>query len=76
MHVSKWGDSLAVRISEDVAQSLGLKEGDEVEIRAVPPARSGRVSEYERDAMIQALRSLRGRLPAEYKFDREEANAR
>jgi antitoxin MazE len=32
MQVSKWGNSLAVRIPATVVEALGLKEGDEIEI--------------------------------------------
>lgn len=33
MRVSRWGNSLAIRISAEIAQALELKEGDEVEVR-------------------------------------------
>ena len=33
MQVSKWGDDLAIRIPATIAETLNLKEGDEVEIR-------------------------------------------
>ena len=32
MQVSKWGNSLAVRLPAGVVEKLGLKEGDEIEI--------------------------------------------
>jgi len=32
MHVSKWGNSLAIRLPATVVEALGLKEDDEVEI--------------------------------------------
>ena len=32
MQVSKWGNSLAIRIPQSVVEALELKEGDEVEI--------------------------------------------
>ena len=32
MQVSKWGNSLAVRLPAVVVKALGLKEGDEIEI--------------------------------------------
>ena len=89
MLVSKIGDELAVRLSaEDVAR-LDLKEGDEVvvEIRragepaprkpdpdgSYPPLITDPV---ERKAAIKRLRRFRGILPDDFKFDREEANAR
>ncbi len=76
MKVSKWGNSLAIRIPADVAKALKLAEGDAVELKAVAPGVLG-IAANERSARaLEALRSLRGTLPADYKFDRDEANAR
>ena len=33
MQVSKWGNSLAVRLPATVVDALGLKEGDQIEIQ-------------------------------------------
>src|SRR5271154_4997955 len=33
MQVAKWGNSLAVRLPAAVVEALGLREGDEIEIR-------------------------------------------
>jgi len=33
MRVSKWGNSLAIRVPAAVVEALQLKEGDEVEVR-------------------------------------------
>lgn len=76
MKVAKWGNSLAVRIPKDVAAALGLAEGHEVELEA------GRVGilrvnrQMTREEAIEGLRRFRGTMPAGFKFDREEANAR
>jgi antitoxin MazE len=32
MQVSRWGNSLAVRLPSTLVDALGLKEGDEIEI--------------------------------------------
>jgi len=76
MQVSKWGNSLAVRLPSAVVDALGLKEGDQIEIRIVDK----RVFEVGRDESRQRamarLRKLQRRLPAGFVFDREEANAR
>ena len=32
MRVSKWGNSLAVRLPASVAEALALKEGDDIDI--------------------------------------------
>jgi antitoxin MazE len=74
--VAKWGNSLGVRIPKDVVESLGLKEGDEMEIFASENGLLAMSRRLTREEAIEKLRGFRGRLPADYKFDREEANAR
>jgi antitoxin MazE len=76
MQVAKWGNSLAVRLPAVVVDALELKEGDEVEVR-IADARELEVSRKpDRKQLIERLRGFRGRLPADWKFDRDEANAR
>jgi antitoxin MazE len=76
MQISKWGNSLAVRLPAAVVDALELKEGDQIEIRIV----DDRIFEVERDQSKQhalaRLRKLRRPLPAGFVFDRDEANAR
>ncbi len=77
MQIAKWGNSLAVRIPADVVRSLGLKEGDTVELRAAPDGAFEVSSAAQRRAeAVAKLREMRGLIPADFKFDREEANAR
>jgi antitoxin MazE len=76
MQVSKWGNSLAVRLPAIVVDTLGLKEGDQIEIqvaghKAFAVARAPGARE-----LLARLRKFRGRLPATFKFDRLEANER
>ena len=33
MQVSKWGNSLAIRLPIAVVKALGLKEGDDIEVK-------------------------------------------
>jgi len=76
MKVSKWGHSLAIRLPAETVDSLGLREGDEVVVR---PAGEGVIEilrEATRKEMIQQLRVYRGSMPADFRFDREEANER
>ena len=76
MQISKWGNSLAVRIPAAVVVALGLKEGDQIEIQ-VAGSRAFEVSRAPGPRELLArLRKFRGRLPASFKFDRLEANAR
>jgi antitoxin MazE len=75
MQVSKWGNSLAVRLPSTVVDALNLKEGDQIEIRIA----GERVFEVRRDQRnrlaLARLKKLRRPLPPGFVFDREEANA-
>ncbi|GAA5266519.1 antitoxin MazE [Acidiphilium sp. MT5] len=76
MQVAKWGNSLAVRLPAAVVEALELKEGDEIEIhladlRAFAVARKPRPED-----LLHRLRAFRGRLPGDWKLDRDEINAR
>jgi antitoxin MazE len=77
MQVSKWGNSLAVRLPAAVVEVLGLKEGDSVEIEVAGARKLDvrRADASDRQALAR-LRKLRGRMPADFKFDRLEANER
>ena len=76
MRVAKWGNSLAVRLPAAVVEALALKEGDEIEIH-VADARAFAVAlKPGREELLKRLRGFRGRLPSDFKFDRDEANAR
>lgn len=87
MLVSKIGDDLAVRLSADDVARLGLKEGDQVEVKRAAEAVSVKLSPdgsqpplitdpVERKAVLASLRRFRGMMPADFKFDRDEANER
>ena len=76
MQVSKWGNSLAIRIPASVVSALGLQEGDEVEI-VVEGAKSLSVRKTaETRELLGRVRKLRGKLPRDFKFDRLKANER
>ena len=76
MRVANWGNSLAVRLPASVVEALDLKAGDEIELTA-SSTRSFEVSKkLSRKEVIERLKTFRGSLPADFKFDREEANAR
>jgi len=76
MQVAKWGNSLAVRLPATLVEALQLREGDDIEI-IVDSARTFAVRKKPGpDAMLERLRQFRGRLPADFKFSREEANGR
>jgi antitoxin MazE len=77
MQVSKWGNSLAVRLPKALVDELGLKEGDELNVVA---AKDGAIAiETKEDQRRRALERMAQRnwtLPPDYKFDRDEANER
>jgi antitoxin MazE len=76
MQVAKWGNSLAVRLPAAVVAALRLKEGDEIEIHFAGAREFGVARTASRQDLLNQLRGYRGRLPRDFKFDREEANAR
>jgi antitoxin MazE len=76
MLVAKWGNSLAVRLPAAVVEALKLKEGDEIEIHVAGGRQFGIARKPGRDQFLKRLRAFRGRLPADFKFDRDDANAR
>ncbi|WYX24891.1 AbrB/MazE/SpoVT family DNA-binding domain-containing protein [Achromobacter xylosoxidans] len=76
MQVAKWGNSLAVRLPASVVEALELREGDDIEIVVDTPKTFGIRKKPGADALLKRLRAFRGKLPADFKFDRDEANAR
>ncbi len=76
MQVAKWGNSLAVRLPAALVEALELKEGDHIEIHVADSRELGIARKPGRDELLERLRAFRGRLPPDFKFDRDEANAR
>jgi antitoxin MazE len=75
MRIAKWGNSLAVRLPAAVVEALELREGDEIEIHVadIRELAIGRKPGHEE--LLKRMRAFRGRLPADFTFDRDEANA-
>jgi antitoxin MazE len=77
MQVSKWGNSLAVRLPKALVDELKLKEGDQLNVVA---AKNGALEvETKEDQRRRALDRMAARnwtLPEDYRFDRDEANER
>ena len=76
MQVAKWGNSLAVRLPAAVVDALELKEGDDIEIHVADARHFSVARTPGRGELLKRLRAFRGRLPDDFKFDRDEANAR
>jgi antitoxin MazE len=76
MQISKWGNSLAIRLPAAVVEALDLKEGDEIDIRVAGERAFDVERDRTRERALERIRSMRRPLPAGWKFDREEANSR
>jgi antitoxin MazE len=76
MQVSRWGNSLAVRLPSVVVEALDLKEGDEIEIRVAGERAFDVDKDRSRERAIARVRALRKPLPSGWSFDRDEANER
>ena len=76
MQVSKWGNSLAIRFPAGLVQALDLKEGEEVDLHLVNSRSFEVVKKPSTTELLARLHQFRGRLPADFHFDRFEANAR
>ncbi|MQT50126.1 AbrB/MazE/SpoVT family DNA-binding domain-containing protein [Pseudomonas helleri] len=76
MQVAKWGNSLAVRLPASLVEALELREGDDIEI-VMDDLRTFAVRKKPgADELLARLRNFRGKLPADFKFSRDEANER
>jgi Protein of unknown function (DUF2442) len=63
-------------LDEDISVAGLLVGGDDIEIRAVDRRELEVSRKPRRDELLRRLRAFRGRLPADFKFDREGANTR
>ena len=76
MQVSKWGNSLAVRLPKALVEDLGLKPGDDVAVVSATPKRIAVAKDERRELAVKRMRARAWPLPEDYVFDRNEANAR
>ena len=76
MQVAKWGNSLAIRIPSVVVDALGLKEGDDIVIRIAEDSAFEVKKDDSREKALDRIRASKRMLPSDWKFDRDEANAR
>ncbi len=76
MQVSKWGNSLAIRLPASVVEALELSEGDNIEVLVTDERVFKIRKKPDRETALAMLRKYRRKLPADFKFDREEAHAR
>ena len=76
MQLSRWGNSLAIRVPAGVVEALELAEGDDITIHVLGARDFAIERTPDRAALLARLRAFRGKLPADFRFDRDEANGR
>jgi antitoxin MazE len=74
--VAKWGNSLAVRLPVAIVEFLQLKEGDDVDIRLGGRQELTINRDSRKERALERLLQFQIDFPPDYKFDRDEANAR
>ncbi len=76
MQISKWGNSLSIRIPAAVIEALELEEGDDIEVVVANESTFGIRKKPSSQTLLKRLHKFRGRLPDDFIFDRESANLR
>jgi antitoxin MazE len=76
MQVSKWGNSLAIRLPAAVVEALDLKDGDQIEVRIAGDREFEISRDRSKDEALERLRRLRRPLPPGFIFDRANAHER
>ena len=76
MKVAKWGNSLALRLPAVVVEALALKEGDDIQVEVADSAHFAVSKSPSTADLLDRLHKYRGLIPADFKFDRQQANER
>lgn len=76
MLVSKWGNSLAVRLPKKLVEAMNLSAGDELEVVETSKGKLAVEKIDKRAEFLRQAEAFRFPLPDGYTFDRDEANER
>ncbi|HEX8389020.1 MAG TPA: hypothetical protein VF636_08390 [Sphingomonas sp.] len=76
MKITRVDQGLAIIVPNDVAASIGLYEGDDFTIRATPDGHMALVRTDDWNNVLAVIKRISKQLPENYRFDRDEANAR
>ena len=76
MQVSKWGNSLAVRLPKKLVEELVLKEGDDVDVTSADAQTVVISKSDDKGDFLARLRSLQKPKPAGFVWNRDDANTR
>ncbi len=75
MKVSKWGNSLAIRLTNDLATQLNVVEGDEVDVRATVGLDGFTIrKKLGREELRLRVKQMRGLRPVGFNLNRDELN--
>lgn len=76
MRVFKWGDNLAICLPATVVEALELRDGDDIDVRIAESRVFEVTKKQDARELLKRLRKFRGKLPADFRFDRDDANER
>lgn len=76
MMVSRWGNSLAVRLPKALVEQLGLVPGDELNVVEASKRQIAVEKVDKRAEFLKQMQQFQWPAPADYRFDRDEANER
>ena len=76
MIVSRWGNSLAVRLPKALVEQLGLAPGDELNVVEASNRQLAVEKVDKRAEFLKQMQKFKWPAPEDYRFDRDEANER
>jgi antitoxin MazE len=76
MQMSKWGNSLAVRLPKKLVEELGLNSGDELAVVAASKNRIAVEKIDRRAEFLAQMEQFHWPAPEDFWFDRDQANER
>lgn len=76
VRVFRCGDDLVIRLRTGLVNALNLQEGDDLTFNVAGTSVRSTEKGSSTKALLISLRRFRGRLRADYKFNRPEANER
>jgi len=71
--LARWDDRLALRLPAELIATMGLREGEELEIEVASSGRHALIRRPRIHDLLARLRKYRGSLPADFRFDRQQA---
>jgi len=76
MQVSRWGNSLAIRLPKKLVEDLGIAEGDDVNVTSADAETIVISKNAGKGDFILKLRVLQKPKPEGFVWNREDANTR